>query len=366
MRNEETIIMRLKIQHLNNIIGSNNDNRLAIFVGAGVSKNSEVKGLKISIWNDLISDLKKDLELTDETDFLKIAQLYYLEFGEYSYFKKLKALFPDNIRPSLIHKQIFELNPQIIITTNWDVILEKAIEDNAYIYDVIRCDEDLVKSTLQKKVIKMHGDFINHNIVFKENDYLNYQYNFPLIENYIKSILSTHTVLFLGYSYNDINFKHIMKWLQNYSKIQPPRYLTVFEENSTQSKYLENHGINIFLLDEPNSEIKSQNDYFENTKYFLEIIKNNEKLDLLNTDDDIIDFVLKKLKILIGLNGILLEQIKNSLTNCGFLFDDNNNILIEFYDKILTNDFSKERRDIYTEFINIVKEQSDKESIRNQ
>jgi len=60
----------------------------------------------------------------------------------------------------------------------------------------------------------MHGDFNNHNIVFKEDDYLDYQYNFPLIENYIKSILSTHTVLFSGCSYNDINYKQIMKWLQ--------------------------------------------------------------------------------------------------------------------------------------------------------
>lgn len=351
--------MKFKTQHLKNIIDANNDNRLAIFVGAGVSKNSETKGLKLPTWNDLISDLKKDLELTDETDFLKIAQLYYLEFKEHSYIKKLKDYFPDNIRPSLIHKQIFELNPQIIITTNWDTILEKAIEDNAYIYDVIRCDEDLVKSTLQKKVIKMHGDFKNHNIVFKEDDYLNYQFNFPLIENYIKSILSTHTILFLGYSYNDINFKQIMKWLQNYSKVQPPRYLTVFKENSTQNKYLENHGINIFLLDEPNKEMKSQKDYFENTKYFLDLIKNDEKLELLNTENDIIEFVLNKIKILIELNGILLEQIQNSLTNCGFLYDDENKIILEFYDKILTYDLNKEKRNIYKEFVNILKKQDD-------
>lgn len=211
----------------------------------------------------------------------------------------------------------------------------------------------------------MHGDFKNHNIVFKEDDYLNYQYNFPLIENYIKSILSTHTVLFLGYSYNDINFKQIMKWLQNYSKVQPPRYLTVFNENSTQNKYLENHGINIFLLDEPNKKMKSQKDYFENTKYFLDLIKNDEKLDLLKTDNDIIDFVFNKLKILTELNGILLEQIQNSLTNCGFIYDDNNKIILEFYDKILTSDINKEKWNIYKEFVSILKEQDDKKLTNN-
>ena len=211
----------------------------------------------------------------------------------------------------------------------------------------------------------MHGDFKNHNIVFKEDDYLNYQYNFPLIENYIKSILSTHTILFLGYSYNDINFKQIMKWLQNYSKVQPPRYLTVFNENSTQNKYLENHGINTFLLDEPNKEMKSQKDYFHNTKYFLSLIKNYETLDSLKTDNDVISFVFNKLKILAGLNGILLEQIQNSLTNCGFIYDDNDKIILEFYDKILTYDINKEKRNIYKEFINILKKQDDKKLTTN-
>ena len=355
--------MRLKIQHLKNIIQANNDNRLAIFIGAGVSKNSETKSLKIPTWNDIISDLKKELELTDETDFLKIAQLYYLEFNEHSYLKKLRDYFPNNINPSPIHKQIFELNPQVIITTNWDNILEKTIEDNAYIYDVIKCDEDLVKSTLQKKVIKMHGDFNNHNIVFKEDDYLNYHYNFPVIENYVKSIISTHTILFLGYSYNDINFKQIMKWLQNHSKVQPPRYLTVFEENTTQTKYLENHGINIFLLDEPNKEMKVQQDYFENTKNLLDIIQNDENLELYKSNNSIIDFVYNKLKILNELNCILLEQIQNSLTNCGFIYDDDK-VILEFYDNILTYDINKEKRNIYKEFVKILAK-FDKEETSN-
>lgn len=347
--------MKLKIQHLKNIIAANNDNRLAIFVGAGISKNSETKELKLPTWNDLISDLKRDLDLKDETDFLKIAQLYHLEFGEHSYSNKIKSYFPDNVQPSLIHKEIFELNPQIIITTNWDSILERAIENNAYIYDVICCDKDLVKSTLQKKVIKMHGDFKNHNFVFKEDDYLNYQYNFPLIENYIKSVMSTHTVLFLGYSYNDINFKQIVKWLQNSSKVQPARYLTVFEEKPTQTKYLENYGIKVLLLNEPHSKTESQKDYFENTERFLSSIKNPEKLELFEKDEDVIDFVWNRLKILAKLNGILLEQIQASLTNCGFIYDDTSKIILEFYDKIHTYDIDSENRNIYKKFVSVLK-----------
>ncbi|MDA3780923.1 MAG: hypothetical protein PF487_12000, partial [Bacteroidales bacterium] len=76
-------------------------------------------------------------------------------------------------------------------------------------------------------------------------------------------------------------------------------------------------------------------------------------------------FVFNKLKILTELNGILLEQIQNSLTNCGFLYDDNNKIILEFYDKILTYDINKEKRNIYKEFVNILKKQNDKKLTNN-
>ena len=344
--------MGLKKRHLRNIINANNENRLAIFIGAGVSKSSDTELRKLPTWNDLIEDFKNDLELKNESDNLKIAQLYYLEFSEHSYYNKVKSYFPEDVKSSVIHKQIFELNPQIIITTNWDCILESSIEENAYIYDVVRCDEDLVKSTLQKKLIKMHGDFKNHNIVFKEDDYLNYSYNFPLIENYIKSILSTHTVLFLGYSYNDINLKQISKWIQNNSKVQPPRYLTVFKENMTQTKYLKNYGINSIVLDKPNVSLNSNLSYTENISYFLNLLKNYNQM-LIISENDILDFVLNKLSMLNNLESILLEQIQKVLTNCRFIYDEEKTIL-EFCNNILTYDFDENIRNIYSKFIDIL------------
>ncbi|MEQ8573321.1 MAG: SIR2 family protein, partial [Fulvivirga sp.] len=158
--------MSIDNKHIQNIINANNGNSLAIFVGAGISKSSETDSLKLPDWSDLIEDLKLELDIKDEFDYLKIAQLYFLEFGEFVYYKKLKEYFPDYIKPSELHKLIFRINPHVIITTNWDNILERTIEENAFIYDTISSDIDLTKSSLQNKVIKMHGDFTNNNIVF--------------------------------------------------------------------------------------------------------------------------------------------------------------------------------------------------------
>ena len=347
--------MNFDTKYLKNIICANNDNSLAIFIGAGISKSSETKSFKLPSWNDLIEDLKKELSEELESDYLKIAQLYYLAFGEYTYYKKLNQYFPDYIKPSGIHKLIFEINPHIIITTNWDNILERAIEENAYIFDLICSDTDLVKSSVQNKLIKMHGDFKNHNIVFKEDDFINYQYNFPLIENYVKSILSTHTVLFIGYSYNDINLKQILKWIQNHSDVRPPMYLAKFSDNRTQSKYLENHGITTLVLSEKDDNINQFNECYNKMFTFLNRIKKHDEPNIVKSKNETIEFVLNKLKVLNDLDGILLDQIQKTLSNCGFIFDKDSKPILEFYNQVLTGDLNKSKRSIYQQFVKILK-----------
>jgi hypothetical protein len=350
----KTDTMNIETKFIRNIIAANNDNSLAIFVGAGISKSSETKSFKLPNWNDLIEELKKELDVNSESDYLKIAQLYFLAFGEFTYYKKLKEYFPDYITPSLIHKQIFEINPHVIITTNWDNILERAIEENAYIYDLVCSDKDLVKSTLQNKLIKMHGDFKNHNIVFKEDDYINYQYKFPLIENYVKSIISTHTVVFLGYSYNDINLKQIINWVQNYSSVRPPMYLITFKQNLNQIKYLENHGITTIVLSDKKNDIISSNDMDDFSKelfIFLDRIKSNDESNIIDSADETISFILNKLETLNELDGILIEQIQHALSNCGFVFDSDSMPILEFYN----GDYNKSTRNIYSEFIEILR-----------
>lgn len=352
-------------KHYINIINANNDNRLAVFIGAGISKSSESSTIKLPSWNDLIIDFKSELGLPkEENDFLKIAQLYFLEFKEFTYYEKLKSYFPNNIEPSLVHKLIFDINPQCIITTNWDTILEKTIENNAYIYDVVSSDEDLVKSTLQKKLIKMHGDFKNHNIVFKEDDYLNYRYNFPIIENYIKSILTTHTVLFAGYSYNDINLKLIMKWLQNHSKVSPPRYLIAFSKNPTQEKYLENHGITVLVVNDIDKKYNDLDKCSRKMATFLDLIAKPNRAYSTQNDDEIVEYIYDKLKILNNLDGILLEQIQKTLTNCGFKYPDYDLVLLQFYSNMLTTDLDEDEREIHKKFIGILKKY-DKGKYRN-
>ena len=315
--------MKFTQADIDSIITAQENDNLTVFIGAGFSKFSETETIKFPSWGKLMIALNNDLN-TQETDFLKIAQLYYLEFGEYKLYKKLREFVPLHAEPSDFHLQVFQLlKPKYVITTNWDNLLEKTVSNNGLFYDVMKTEADLIKSNLPKKLIKVHGSFDTHNIVFKEDDYLNYSINNPIFDNFLKHILSSTTVLFLGYSYSDSNLKQIIKWIEKNSEVSPPRFLLQKENYSSQRKYLENHGIKVLspVSSSKNHEYKYLYEHFfsaiKNTKGGI-ILDNNEV-----SDTDVINYFYKKLVGLAELNCLLPEQITYLFSNCTVEYHQN-------------------------------------------
>jgi len=188
---------------------------LVIFVGAGISKNCGVP-----LWGELIEELKKLIPQDErETDQLIIPQLFYNEVGDNQYHKSIqKILLHKRVKlDKVLHRSILTLKPNHIITTNYDNLIEQAIEhDTGSInYSLICEDKDLPFSDSPNFLVKMHGDFEKKNIVLKEDDYHQYSFNFPLIENFIKGVFSSKLVLFIGFSYSDPNLKYIVERVRN-------------------------------------------------------------------------------------------------------------------------------------------------------
>lgn len=372
---------------LNEILESSKANKLVLFIGAGFSKFSETELVKIPTWSELIDELKDELDLVKENDFLKIAQLYFLKHGQNSYVKKIKSSIK-NLEPSSFHKMLFELEPHYIITTNWDNLLEKTSQDIGVAYDLVSSDVDLAQSNLDKKIIKMHGDLRQNNFVFKEDDYLQYSKNFPLIENFIKGVFSTSTVVFLGFSFDDYNLKQIISWVTTISKATPKKYLIQKKYDDTQAIYLRNHGVTLLSPTNVNinyhelysmffNELKiisHQKELIENiiTSAKLEIKKINDSQskshkDKLSSVNEINKYIAKriykfidgKLSPLTQYKVLLPEQISNKLTNCIISYD-RTGITLKSPENDLTGDYDKSSREINNRYIdNIFKESSD-------
>jgi NAD-dependent SIR2 family protein deacetylase len=140
-----------------------NNNKLIVFVGAGVSANSGYP-----LWDKVIENiaekLGKDCKNISSDDYLKIPQYYFNSRKEKEYNDLINDIFNiNNAKPKSLHSKILDLKPYHIITTNYDCLIEQAAAEKGMFYDIVCKDSDLPYTPNNKMIIKMHGDLKNKN-----------------------------------------------------------------------------------------------------------------------------------------------------------------------------------------------------------
>lgn len=268
--------MKENITHIKNAL---ENEKLVIFVGAGISKNSGVP-----TWGHLVREYAKKLNYTQclschfktsyckdtcqhkyhfSTDeYIKIPQYFYsqdMSNKHQEYYQVLKNQFHHDFQPNILNNLIISLQPEHIITTNYDHLLDN------YNYEVIKSDRDLLKASSSHYLIKMHGDIDDlENIVFKEDDFLRFSHTHTLIELYIKSLLIDHTFLFVGYSLNDYNLKMFLSWIDylgQEKKVQENMHMNylitcdIFPEQNYLISYYEQKHIQVINLNNLDEEL---------------------------------------------------------------------------------------------------------------
>lgn len=296
--------------------------KLVIFVGAGVSCN--VDGMPS--WNALIQNMAKAIDysrcdtcrhrlescentclLKDDfstDELLKVPQHVFNKDQEL-YYRILNESIPAVTADAPLSSAIFDINPAHIITTNYDQLLESSKNIFCEQYQVIVYDKDLLNADKGKYIIKMHGDLSDaSSIVLKEQDYLDYSQKHVLIELFIKSLLTDHIVLFLGYSLNDYNIKLILSWL-NYMRSQNGAfdvdrrvgYLILDQEivDDTQLSYFSSNNIEVIninsmpLIQEIPADLS--NEIGKRLYSFLRVIANPALEENLSTIENAVKFM---------------------------------------------------------------------------
>ena len=251
------------------------DDRLVVFVGAGVSKNSGVPA-----WWDLIkkfadelgysrcdtckkrtadcpkADCKDQYEYTQD-EFLRIPEYYYQQDtseNHTDYFGLIQSTLHSDNGSNPIDDEIFSVFPRHIITTNYDSLLEKSQSVNSLLYAVVTQDSDLLAEASDRYIIKMHGDLEKADtIVLKESDYIKYEQEHPLICTFIKSLLVNHTFVFLGYSLNDNNLNLIIGWINYFRELHGiearPANFWIDSKPSTPFEQARLENRNIYVVD---------------------------------------------------------------------------------------------------------------------
>lgn len=210
---------------------------------------------------------------------------------------------------------LLRFNPCSFVTTNFDELLEEATIQNAQGFKSVACDTETSSINGDRYILKLHGDLKHRNIVFKEEDYLNYSENFKLIETVLKAIFSMNTVVFIGYGLNDYNIKLILNWTKTLlnDRFNEPIFIHTGSEILSQEEllYQESKGVKVVECKKCAPNLSKDTPYEDRYKYVLQAI-NTYSISSFDgkEDDEAFEILYELLRPLNQLNALRVQDIR--------------------------------------------------------
>lgn len=341
------------------IIEASENHTLSFFVGAGVSSLSGAPS-----WKKLIQEICKQIDYTVKEDYssdenLRIPQIFYhsINKDKDKYYNFMdEQLGKKEFSTNPVHRELLNFNPVSFITTNFDDLLETAAIENCQSFISVACDNEVSNINGNKYILKLHGDIEHQNIVFKEEDYLNYSENFKLIETLLKSIFSMNTVVFVGYGLNDYNIKLVLNWAKSLLKDQFNKPIFIYTDNNPLSDaellYHESRGL--CVIESSKVEEKVSEDYLSRYMAVLKAIKASKDISIAGkTKEEAFEILYQILKPLDKLETLRRSDVAQRLkdyiiiSETGQIFvlpNDHSHLFIEFFYEI--NCMSAEEYDL--------------------
>ncbi len=182
----------------------------ALFAGAGLSKPSGFVD-----WKGLLADVVTELALPPDTEnLIAVAQYHVNEKGGRGHLNQvLIDEFTKDAEPNRNHELIAKLPIETIWTTNYDTLLEKALEHAYKRVDVKHQEKQLNTSKPGRHVVlyKMHGDIsLPNEAVLVKEDYETYESKRKLFSYQLQGDLVSKTFLFIGFSFTDPNVDYLL------------------------------------------------------------------------------------------------------------------------------------------------------------
>lgn len=202
------------------------------FLGAGISEPQIPAGGEFS------TRLAKEFQypLTDVTNLPRVAQYVATSYGDSQFAKgKVADLIlecerrpPDFSDPAQPHRFLADLHLPMYLTTNYDRFMTKALETTVpevttlmcrWNYETRRDEEVLVATPTAERplVYHLHGLATNlASMLLTEDDYVDFLMEAQadlaqVVPCPIQEALATTSLLFVGYSLNDWNFRVLMR-----------------------------------------------------------------------------------------------------------------------------------------------------------
>jgi len=232
------------------------------FIGAGFSKNADIPdGFSMPLWDDLgkeLAELIPDYAYSGAVDALSA---FEYEYSRAKLVEKLtELLLVNKVKPGSAHKAFCEIPFEIVITTNLEFLLERGY-DATHRYCCPIVEEDRLAVTIGNigvNLIKIHGD-LHHpkHLIVTEDDYDLFIERYPLYSTYLANLLISKTALFIGYSLDDPDMRHIWQVVgERLGKLRRLAYTIMVNAKPHVVTRFERRGIKVINLPGKESEYK--------------------------------------------------------------------------------------------------------------
>lgn len=248
------------------------ENRIIPFLGAGCSAS-----ILNCDWDSLIAEIAAQYNISDSGN-MKIAQRFIDQYGKDKFCEFLKSKlsiddFDDN--KGYAYLAVASMAIGTIYTTNQDNVMEMCCEKHGFRYKSIITIEDLISAKIGEGLyLKYHGDYsVPKSVVFGEDDYLDrIDDKDYFIDIKLKADMLGRNILFIGYSFRDINLKLLFRRLKNVFGTIPISYMIVWELNEDLQKECSKYNIQIINPKEIYADDDIPTAYFKTLNQFNDLV----------------------------------------------------------------------------------------------
>lgn len=278
---DEITLCSVKEVDMTTIIDNIQDDRCVPFLGAAANVSCRVygyRGLPLGgeVAQKLIEKSRIGVQRSDEENLARVSQQVEIRARRPRLISLLKTILPfQDCTPSPLLRVLAKLPFKLIVTANYDELLEQALSELGREYEVIiqpakgfgnQIDDENSKildcfERDRLVIYKIHGAFQDSSprdtIVITEDDYIEFltmvcgDEDKMGIPKQIISTLKTSTILFLGYSLEDWNFRSIHRGLieQLAEEEQQPSFAIQKEPSEFWVRFWQGKNVEIYNAD---------------------------------------------------------------------------------------------------------------------
>lgn len=246
------------------------ERRCIVFMGAGVSMgSSSASGTEHPPnWEDFLKGALPAVSKTADRAYAKklVAAKQFLDAAEViteccdhaDFDQYLRRTFVQpRFEASEMHKIILEMDPKIVITTNYDQIYDhycnSGIAQSGY--NVANYTDSFVVENIRSRVrliIKAHGCVSDPgNIVLSRSSYYRARRDFPGFYDVLDALFLTNTLLFVGCSLGDPDIQLVLENVHISAPSSHPHYALVEKSDHRSIKAAIKTTHNIELVEYP-------------------------------------------------------------------------------------------------------------------